>query len=297
MRIVFVSIFYPVFMGGYFLGALQRRKDVELYTVGPYTGDFIPWKGGMTVKHRFEPDRPLPQDWLRRKTPIQMIEAFLPWEPDLWIQVDAGFHLDGKPKHGFNAIVGTDPHCLDYTAARAVADKFFCMQLCYEKEGDYYLPYAHDPILHAREEREKEYDACLVGLQYPQRTHWVEALRAKGRKVFYDTGPSYEDARALYGASRVGLNWSSLDDLNARAFELLGYGIPAVMNTVPDIDSFFVAGRDYLPFKTLDEAVKQVEWALENPKEATLIAENGRRAVAPHTWDARVEELLNVCNA
>lgn len=293
MRVVFVSIFYPVFMGGYLLHALQKRTDIELFTIGPYTGDWIPWGGGMQVKHRFTPDLAMPPQVIPLQPPVSFVEPKLPWKPDLWIQVDAGFHLDGKPTHGRNFIVGTDPHCLNYDPARGLADKFFCMQRCYAKPGDVYLPYGYDPEWHRPEPQARAYDACLIGLHYPTRDRWVAELRRRGHSVCYTIGPAYEEARRLYAQSCVGLNWSSMQDLNARAFELLAYGVPAVMNTVTDMPEFFEAGRDYIAFSDLAGAVAGVEWLLEHPTEAQAMAERGRKTVEPHTWDARVDEVLS----
>jgi len=638
MRIVFASMFYPVFMGAYFLAALKRRKDVELFTVGPYTGDQIPWGGGMYVKHMYKPDLELPTSFLNSHPPIELVEHRLPWKPDVWIQVDAGFSFAGKPKSGKNFIVGTDPHCvagdtllatdhgllyaeelasfgpvyvaarpgmvrsegviqsgmkptrtlvlegnhsltctddhlievetgfraagelrvgdkvrvasgtyeptegsdadfdlgfvigafhgdgnfgrpgfvrfciskerksalrerlerafastfnvdhvtscdhntcenavvlqvrrwglyrflkairakdgavplvvrkgsrkllagyfsgllatdgcssdgllqittkyrrlarewqtillylgiptsvrdfesnassykpgnkystvyvragqgtdaldeltgeipgrpirlgtrargiangtdqlfditriegavrnyphlrcpepvydvtntetntflangisvhncLNYDAPRSSADKFFCMQRCYAKHGDEFLPYGYDPVWHSTMDAiAKLHDACLLGLHYRQRDNLVSALRAAGKIIVYDLGPSYDDARLLYNQSRLGLNWSSLNDLNARAFELLAFGIPAVMNAVPDIAEFFEPDVDFAQFTTLQEAVEKSVFLLDNPIEAHKMARAGHEAVKPHTYDARIEQLLS----
>jgi len=295
MRVVFSSIFYPVFMGGYILAALKRRKDVELFTTGPFTGDWIPWNGGMTVKAKFKPDLPMPSQWIGMRPPIAYVESKLPWKADVWIQVDAGFYLEGYPLYGVNCFVATDPHVLSYDRQRLLADKFFCMQQVYAKPGDLYLPYAYDPEWHRPEKQPKEFDACLIGLHYQQRDALVNALKAKGRSVYYNIGPAYEQARAFYNQSKIGLNWSSLQDLNARAFELLAFGLPAVMNRVPDMTGFFRDGVDYMGFDSLEEAVQAAEYLLDNPKLADQIAKSGRKAVAPHTWDARVEEILSKC--
>jgi hypothetical protein len=294
MRIVFTGMFYPVFMGAYFLAALKRRRDVELFTVGPYTGDQIPWGGGMYCKHMYKPDVELPTSFLNSRPPIGLVEHRLPWKPDLWIQADAGFSFSGKPKDGKNFIIATDPHVLNYDPARADADKFFCMQKCYAKPGDEYLPYAYDPVWHSRMAvAEKKHDACLLGLHYPQRDRLVNGLRMAGKVVVYDLGPSYDDARLLYNQSRIGLNWSSLQDLNARAFELPAYGIPAVMNQVPDIGEFFEPDVDFAQFTTLQEAVEKSVYLLDHPEAAHAMAESGHKKVRKHTYDARIDQVLS----
>lgn len=294
MRLVLSGIFYPMAMLRYFEAALRRRDDVEVFAVGPYTGAWIPWRGGMHLPEKYArpPELPLPQATLNSPTPIAYIEAQLPWQPDAWLQVDAGWHLAGKPAHGKNIFVGTDPHVLNYDAQRTYADTFYCMQAPYMREGDQYLPYAYDPIWHAPEDGPRNYDVCLIGLHYPQRDQLVSALRARGLSVYYDIGPCFDEARSLYAQAPVGLNWSSLLDLTARVWELLGMRRLAVVNRVPDLARFFVEDADLLAFDSLGEAVEKVVYALDHPDEATAIAEQGHATVEGHTWDARVSRIL-----
>lgn len=294
MRVVLTGIFYPMAILRYFEAALLRRDDVELFTAGPYTGSWIPWNGGMNLPQKYAtaPDFAIPVRPDVRMVPASFVEARLPWEPDLWIQVDAGFHLAGKPSQGRNAIVATDPHVLNYDRQRSLADTFYCMQVCYSQPGDEYLPYAYDPIWHAPEEQPQDYDACLLGLHYPQRNALVGRLRAEGLRVMYDLGPSFDEARALYNQAPIGLNWSSLDDLVARVFELLGMGRLAVVNRVPDLHRFFQDGRDLVVFDSLEEAVEKILYYHRHPDEGDVIAWRGHQEVQAHTWDARVEQIL-----
>lgn len=294
LKVVLSGIFYPVAILRYFEAALRRRPDVELFAAGPYTGTWIPWAGGMHLPQRYAaaPDLALPQSVLASPLPVSVVESRLPWRPDLWLQVDAGWHLRGRPAHGRNVIVATDPHVLNYDAQRGYADTFYCMQTPYIKPGDEYLPYAYDPVWHAPEEQTRNYDACLLGLHYPQRDALVQSLRANGASVCYDLGPSYDEARALYNQAPVGLNWSSLQDLTARVFELLGMRRLAVVNRVPDLERFFEDGRDLVVFDDLQDAMDKAMYCLRHPNDVVGIAESGHHAVQEHTWDARVSRIL-----
>lgn len=293
MKVVLSFIYFPMAIGRYFEHALLRRNDVELFTVGPYTGPWIPWNGGMSLKHKYakQPTLPLPADGLKT-VPVSFIEHQLPWKPDLWLQVDAGFYLSGKPKHGKNVIVGTDPHVLNYDHQRTLADTFYCMQACYTKPGDKYLPYAYDPLWHCPEDQPRNFDVCLLGLHYPNRNRLVDALRERGVKVYYDLGPSFDEARELYNQAPIGLNWSSLNDLTARVFELLGMRRLAVVNHVPDLGRFFEDGKDLVAFDSLGEAVEKVLYYLEHENERETIVRRGHEMVRPHSWDARIETIL-----
>jgi hypothetical protein len=297
-KVVLSGLYYPLAMLRYFEFALKRRDDVELFTVGPWFGSWIPWKGGINLpdKYAFPIDMPIPQsnNWIN----AGIILPQLPWEPDLWLQVDAGFCMQ-VPRGKFPvAIVGTDPHVLNYNQQRQICDHFFCMQTVYSKTGDQYLPYAYDPIWHAPLERigSYEYDFCLVGLVYEHRQQLVDQLRARGYRVYCDTGPVYDQVRELYSKSRVGLNWSSLDDTNARAFELMAMGIPAVMNETTDMKSIF--RRDNMPFmefRDLGGALRACE-ELANANDAQMasLAAEQQLVVKPHTWDARIQTIFDV---
>lgn len=293
MKIVLSGIFYPMAILRYFEAALRRRDDVQLFTVGPYTGAWIPWNGGMTLpmKYAGAPDLALGSR-PGGPAPMAFVEAQLPWKPDLWLQIDAGWHIYGKPVGGKNVIVATDPHVLNYDAQRTYADTFYCMQTPYIKEGDEYLPYAYDPIWHAPEDQPRKFDVCLLGLHYETRNRLVAALRGRGLTVHYDLGPCFDEARVLYNQAPIGLNWSSLQDLTARVFELLGMKRLAVVNRVPDLGRFFEDGSDLLAFDTLEEAIEKVVFAVEHPAEVKNIANMGHAMVQGHTWDARIDKIL-----
>ena len=290
--VVLSQIFYPVSIGRYFEAALKRRSDIDLINVGPYTGNMIPWNNGMVLpqKYAMAPTITLPIG--TPHVPISFIENQIAEKPDLWLQIDSGFYLEGRPQNGKNVIVATDPHVLNYDRQRTFADTFFCMQACYAKAGDEYLPYAYDPIWHAPEDQERLFDVCLLGLHYIQRNLLVNRLRQEGVKVYYDLGPSFDEARAIYNQAPVGINWSSKDDLTARVFELLGMRRLAVVNTVPDLPKFFRDGRDLVTFTGVAEATEKILHYLANEDQLRAIATQGHKTVKPHTWDNRINTIL-----
>jgi len=296
IKVAFTSIFYPVFMGRYILEAFLRRSDCEVWTAGPYTGRWIPWAGGMNLPETYLHTPNLP---LAAGTPSQIaypiLENKCPFEPDLWIEVNSTLKVIKRPTTGKYIIVGTDPHVLDYTAERNRADTFYCMQRPYMKPGDLWLPYAYDPIWHAQTTipaAERSHDAALLGLPYTERNELVARLRSKGLKVFYELGPSYNDARDIYHNTRVGLNWSSLLDTTARVFELMAFGICPVLNRVPDLMEMFVENEHFLGFANLEEGANKAESAAKDPEMCDAMGAKAREAVRPHTWDARAKQIL-----
>lgn len=314
IKVLLLYIAYPLAIATYFKKAFQHRGDVDLRVAGPYTGSWIPWMGGMTLPEKYAVpiDIPLPFAPTIGEVNYDIVKTQLgDWVPDIIINIDAGIHWKYKPSDGMVVTIGTDPHVLNewYDAPRKYSDKFYNMQLCYSKPGDRYLPYAysqydHYPIhrvlenekyLEGVEQTEQDTDAVLIGMPYDQRTQWVSQLRAKGVSVIFENGPVFDEARALYNRGRIGLNWSSLQDLNARAFELPAMRLAPVMNLVPDVGRFFEQGIHYKGFTNVAEAVEAVVWLKEHPKECDTMAQVAYENVKSETYDARIDLLLEEC--
>lgn len=300
LKIVLSAIWYPLAMASYVLRGFRRLKNVEVFTVGAFTGDYIPWANGMKLPQKYVevPDVPLPQNFINQPIPYSTVAQSIPFEPHLWLQVDAGFHFSDKPKAIVTAHLQTDPHCLKdwYKLPSSYSDFTFCMQQFYMKPGEFYLPYAYDEkMFYPMPEVEKIYDACLIGLHYPQRDALVQRLRSRGLNVYYSIGEVYNEYRLIYNQSKIALNWSSMMDLNARTFEALGLGLPLVTNRVPDLANFFVEGEHYLGFDDLDEAEAQVMKLLNDNDLREDIAYAGHRKVKAHTWKHRAQQILETC--
>ena len=299
IKVALVGIYFPLAMLRYFERALERRDDIELVTVGPFTGNWIPWNGGMNLLPKYfkSPTVPLPRELIQqgRVNPSLFKQFGVLEDVDLWIEVDAGFHLDPRPTTGIVAHVATDPHALSYDRQRQLSDVFFNMQAIYMKNGDVYLPYAYDPTVHYPMQSKLEFDVCMIGLHYEQRTQLVNRLLNEKLRVHYSIGSVFDEYRELYNKSWIGINWSSKQDLNARVFELAAMGVTDVQNTVPDMKTFFVPGDHYLEFSTLDEAVKQVMRATIDHDMAIEMANAAMRKVEPHTYDARIQTILERC--
>lgn len=309
MKILLLYKAYPFCLASYFRRALERRQDVELFTAGEFFGQSIPWNGGMTIpmKYHNHVDIPFPQGMT--KVPWTMISDKLSWKPDLVLNVDAGFHLSSKPDVPYY-VVATDPHVLGdwYDKVRPLADKFFNMQgKPYIRDGDVWLPYAFDPQCHypepdtgmmelyVGEGKEKLFDCSIIGLHYPQRDEWVQRLIRHGVKVNYRIGDIYDEYREENNKAWIGLNWSSLEDVTARVFEIMAMKLVPVLNRLPGLDELgFVEGQHYLGFSSMDEAVEKVLWAINNRPFAEQIALQAYQFVnwKEMTYDKRVQQIL-----
>lgn len=307
IKVLLLYIVYPFAIGTYFKKALEHRHDVDLRVAGPYTGNWIPWLGGMSLdkKYDFPPDIPLPFPPDIRDVNYEIVQAQLgDWKPDIIINVDAGLHWKYKPSEGYVVTVATDPHVLDYWIPRRYSDKFFNMQLCYSHDGDIYLPYAysqydHYPTIKVSDDyrdgfqgpTDKDTDAVLIGMPYAHRSMWIDELKKRGVSVIFENGPVFDEARALYNRGRIGLNWSSLNDLNARVFEIPAMKLYPVINNVPDIFQ-----HDFLKhhaiFHNMHEAIEKVVWAKEHPEDAERNAIAAYELIQGQTYDARVQQIL-----
>lgn len=297
MKVALSFLIYPMTMAHWFWRAFERREDVELFVVGPYFADWIPWGGGMTLPIRYvkQPNLPLPRQAATFHIHPQMIVDKVPKDLDLWIQIDAGWHFSARPPAQRVVHIQTDPHVLKQTYAlpKSYSDISYCMQNCYREDDEYFLPYAYDPEIHCYQDVDKEYDACLIGLLYDHRKQLIEMLRSEGLKVYYNLGDIYDMYRIRYNQSHVALSWSSLLDTPARVWEAFGMQIPLVCNRTPDMKMWFNEGEDYLGFDDVYEADHKV-WALiEEPDVAKTRAESAYNKVKDaHTWDKRVETIL-----
>ncbi len=298
LKVLLLYIAYPLAMGTYFRRALERRTDVDLKVTGVYTGSWIPWMGGMELPQKYAKpiDIPLPFPPSIGEVNYDLVKAQLGnWKPDIIINVDAGLHWKYKPSEGYVVTVATDPHVLDYSTPRSYSDKFFNMQKCYSKSGDIYLPYAYDPTVHYRTlETKKDTDAVLGGMPYENRVQWVNELRKRGVSVLFENGPVFDEYREMNNRARIGLNWSSMDDLNARAFELPAMGLAPVMNFVPDL-SLFDFYKSTLIFNNLNEAIEQVLWLKTHPVEQEALAKSAYQEVQGQTYDARIQQIFTEC--
>ena len=165
------QINYPVSIGRYFEHALEQREDVELYTIGPYTGSWIPWNGGMNLPEKYAKSPTIPLD---RQVPSGMqapkglIEEKIGKPIDIWISVDAGYYFTDIPAE-ITCLVQTDPHVLNYNVQRTIHDYSFCMQKCYANPIDIYLPYAVDETVHyPMDDVKKEFADEIDPYQYSE---------------------------------------------------------------------------------------------------------------------------------
>jgi len=70
-------------------------------------------------------------------------------------------------------------------------------------------------------------------------------------------------------------------------------GIPLLTNRIPALDEFFEEGEHYLGFDSVPEAVRQFGRFIDVPYAAHLAREAYELVKDAHTYDARIQQILD----
>jgi hypothetical protein len=189
-------------------------------------------------------------------------------------------------------------NCIDYSRQRQDCDLFVCMQQCYSRPGDVWIPYAYDEEWHFHEEGLLEsFDVCFIGVEYAERKADLDALERAGLAVFRNTGMVFSEGSPVYSTSKLAYCRPSRQDLPARFFEAMACGCIPLTSWVPDLALFpeFVPGYHY----EVVEPVHMADLARRVLADPTLPVRRqaALEAVRPHTWRARAQRLLDECAA
>jgi len=277
MNILITCIHYPIASGRYMARAF-RRLGHDVRTAGESTGTKI-W--GMEVDERH----------------VWQQDYFLGhWEqglfPDLIIHAESAY--PGRRMADESLVLwGMDNHVRDY--AGADYDAIFLAHSWGARASEpnaYWLPPGYDPECHTDLGGERDIDVLMIGYPYRERVEILKAMAASGLKVAGGLGPLFDEYNALYNRAKIALVKSIGGDLTTRFFENLAQGCCVLADTAPDIDCLgFIAGTDYWPYVSPQEAVEAAHALLENDRWRALAAA-GKEKARPHTWDARALELL-----
>lgn len=292
-RIALTFIRYPLTIGHYWEEAF-RNTNHEIITVCPYSGTWIPWRGGMHLpdKYAIPPDYQIPWDQRAQYTFQQAEELMGLRHIDAWVSIDAAYHLRGKPRDALSVWIAVDSHCVNYDEQREQADFFFNVHKDFMKPDDIHLPVGYSPRWHYPVFAEEEYDVMLLGLMYPNRVAAIQQMAWRGYETLIDNGPCFDEARELYAKTKLIFNWSLPDNTVCRVWEAMAMGKTLVTNYSTTLKDIFEDEIHYVGFSNMEEAIEKMEWLLAHDDERRKIAEAGYHAVQPHTYDNRVKFLL-----
>ena len=260
---------------------------------GPWSRGKIPWGDfDYPKKYWLAPDIEMPD------TPeVSMADLFdtvkkTTYEPDVFISASDNYFVTGKcpVKH---ILIGTDPHVIDYEKHLRDVFVYVSMQKFYS-QGHYWMPYGYDPTIHQDLHlKKRDYDVVFCGLQYDHRKEVLEAVEAKGHRVFNSLGLIYDEYVDIYNRGAIAFNWSSRNDLPARVWEGMAMGRCVVSNIVSDMEEVgMVNGKHYVGFTSKDEAVSLIDFYIGHPEKRMSIAKAGHEWVSEHTYKNHVSQML-----
>ena len=280
MKIALAYIHYPVSTGRYLKNAFGYLGGHEIVSIGPGTKGFIPWLPKVDFS-RYQ-DTPSYEFWPEG------------YYPDVLIQVDAAFALTGDFPFP-NYCYAVDNHVRPYKDRDY--DMFFGAHSWGEKgnkpETFQWLPCAYDVIHHYNMHVERQVDAMLVGVPYPNRIELLQGMMQVTKKVVGAVGFMYEDYNQAYNESKVALVEPANNDLAERVFENMAQGCCVLARHVPDMDKIGLEdGNQLLVFHSIDEAKEKLAWALSHETERLEIAKCGEEWVKNHSWNERAKVIL-----
>lgn len=288
VKILIHAIHYPVSSGRYATEAF-RRLGHSVYHIGQETGRNV-WGIQVAEKYVWKAEPP-PDDW----------------QPDLCILMDTAYqwHHPTAPTVCWTV----DNHVRDvrqpginhyFLAHKNITQQPF-------EDDTTWLPCAFDQTIFTPSPiawEDREYDVAIVGVMYPRRQALVNLLRARGYKVFAETGLLYEEYRNAYHNARISLCVSANGDVAQRIFETGAMGCLVLTDPLHDLvnvqtgetpdtnkalglSGFSVYGSDL-------ECLQQVErWIHEVPDVARAGVAKMQAACQQHTWDARAQVIIN----
>lgn len=105
----------------------------------------------------------------------------------------------------------------------------------------------------------------------------------------------YTEANQVYSSAGIIIGLQNIpEQLTQRTFEILGSGGLLLTLDTPAVRRLFEPDRDLLVSNDPDRTLRLVRHFLEHPEECRRMAEQGRCAVAPHSYRYRAEYVLTV---
>lgn len=168
-------------------------------------------------------------------------------------------------------------------------------------EGTKWLPQAMEPLFHHKWDIFPEsFDLVFIGATdsnkaYSYRKDILTKLSENFNLLWTTCQP--QDYAKYLSQGKILVNVMPVTDgepyVNVRFFESMGIGC-LLQNYHPALDDFAVEGRDYIGFKTIDEAVEKVRYMLTHEEARIRMINNAHQNVTEnHTWVQRLRQIIN----
>jgi len=158
----------------------------------------------------------------------------------------------------------------------------------------FHLPLAYDPYIHFPLKRWKTIDVAFVGTKHIDRAHIakIPGIQIYGNEWGNGVYPIYSaKKRAIYARTKIMVNHHVAGDTSAnmRTFECLAMKTFMLTDLVPkELERGMVRyyGQKDLEFK--------IAHFLDHSEERLVIAKEGLNLVQPHTYEARITQMMEV---
>ena len=184
---------------------------------------------------------------------------------------------------------------------------------CAQKEGAekltrkigkdvYWIPWAADYFLKDfmfPEERVKKWDICFIGTfgKHSLRKVFLEELKVNYNNIFIGR-THYSQIFDYYSRSKIVVNYSINNDINARIFEGMASGALVITHRIVDngFDDLFVEGKHLVVFDDIFKDMKdKINYYLNHVDQRIEIAKNGFMYVKnKHTFYNRLVEMFKI---
>jgi len=295
MRILIAHIHWVVSSGTYMKRAFARMGH-DVRSIGPCPGRHI-WGIDVPEPYVQEPDYEMNWQVGQPFPDMSVVDKMGDWQPDLIVTADSTFTITGKGPMP-HVLFGMDNHVRNYRALEAEGAVFDSMFMAHSwgarigEMGVYWCPPGYDPLAHTDLGGERPLDVCLIGYPYDDRIALRAAFQEHGIKSLFAIGVVWDQYNAAYNQSKIALVKSIKGDVPQRFLENMAQGCCVLSDRLDDAEKMgFVAGVDYWPYKTKEDAVREAQFLLETGIWPTIAA-NGKRKVVGHTWDNRALQIL-----
>ena len=158
----------------------------------------------------------------------------------------------------------------------------------------FHLPVAYDPYTHYPLTRTKTIDVAFVGTKHKDRAHIakIPGIKIYGNEWGDGIYPVYSaKKRKIYAQTKIMVNHHVDGDTspNMRTFECLAMNTFLLSDLVPKELEGGMA-----KYTSFDDLLTKIEYYLEHEDERKAIAEKGKELVKPHTYEARMGQMLGV---
>lgn len=184
------------------------------------------------------------------------------------------------------------------------------------KEMDSLVPDMHQPLCEGNEAAQRYLIAhCFIGSEIAQteryrllsalsESHDVDLYTFSGAEVLpkvnaHTAANSQTEMPIIFHESRINLNITMrpiATGLSLRLYDICGCGGFLLTNWQEELPDIYEPGVEVETFASREELLDKAQYYLTHEKERAEIARRGyERTRAEHTYEKRIEEMMNIC--